>query len=95
MRNGVFTAMTLLVQPGVLAAQEPETKADMQAKAEELAKAAQNPVANMVSIPVQFNWTTGGGLGDETQSDHQRPAGAAAGRSTTTGISSLGPSYRW
>ena len=68
MRNGVFTAMTLLVLPAFLAAQEPETKAGMQAKAEELAKAAQNPVANMNSVPIQFNWTTGGGVGDETQS---------------------------
>ena len=33
------------------------------AKAEaSLAKAAQNPVANMVSLPFQWNFTTGGGL---------------------------------
>jgi hypothetical protein len=32
----------------------------------ELAKASQNPVADMNSIPFQFNWYTGGGLGDNT-----------------------------
>ncbi len=68
MRNGVLAAMAVLVLPALLAGQEPETKAGMQAKAEELAKAAQNPVANMNSVPIQFNWTTGGALGDETQS---------------------------
>jgi hypothetical protein len=34
----------------------------------ELAKASQNPVADMNTIPVQFNWFTGGGLGDQTMS---------------------------
>ena len=29
----------------------------------DLAKAAQNPVANMVSLPLQYNYYTGGGLG--------------------------------
>ena len=37
------------------------------AKAEaSLAKAAQNPVANMVSLPLQWNFTTGGGLDSST-----------------------------
>lgn len=31
-----------------------------------LAKAAQNPVANMVSLPLQYNYTSGGGLGSNT-----------------------------
>ena len=35
---------------------------------EELAKASQNPVADMNSLPFQFNWFTGGGLGDQTMS---------------------------
>lgn len=34
----------------------------------ELAKASQNPVANMNSVPFQFNFYTGGGLGDQTMS---------------------------
>jgi len=38
-------------------------KAVRHGKAEaSLAKAAQNPVANMVSLPLQWNFTTGGGL---------------------------------
>ena len=35
--------------------------------AEELAKAAQNPVANMISLPFQNNTNTGIGANDETQ----------------------------
>ena len=31
-----------------------------------LAKATQNPVADLVSLPFQFNFNTGGGLGDQT-----------------------------
>jgi hypothetical protein len=31
-----------------------------------LAKATQNPVADLVSLPFQFNFNNGGGLGDET-----------------------------
>ena len=47
-------------------AQQPETdsaRAERHTKAEaSLAKAAQNPVANMVSLPLQYNYYTGGGL---------------------------------
>jgi len=39
-----------------------------QAAMMELAKASQNPVADMNTIPVQFNYYTGGGLGDQTSS---------------------------
>lgn len=46
---------------------EADDPAAMEAKATALAKAAQNPVADMNSVPVQFNWTTGGGLDEETQ----------------------------
>jgi len=63
--------MLAMSLPAALSAQEPanpETKAEQSARATELAKAAQNPVADMNSIPVQFNWTSGGALGDETQS---------------------------
>jgi hypothetical protein len=67
MRRTLAVALLVLMIPGLLAAQAEPTKAEAEAKATELAKAAQNPVADMNSIPVQFNWTTGGGLGDETQ----------------------------
>lgn len=66
-----FVAGLLMALPALVSAQEPanpETKAEQSARATELAKAAQNPVADMNSIPVQFNWTSGGALGDETQS---------------------------
>jgi hypothetical protein len=33
-----------------------------------LAKASQNPVADMNTVPIQFNWFTGGGLGNQTLS---------------------------
>jgi hypothetical protein len=36
----------------------------------ELAKATENPVADMVTLPVQFNWYTGGGLGSQTLSQY-------------------------
>ena len=36
------------------------------AAAAKLAKAAQNPVANMVSLPLQYNFTSGGGLDSST-----------------------------
>jgi len=66
MRKAVLAVLGGLMMPGLLMAQEP-SQAEQDAKATELAKAAQNPVADMNSIPVQFNWTTGGGLGEETQ----------------------------
>jgi hypothetical protein len=43
-------------------------QAPLQAEMMELAKASQNPVADMNSVPIQFNWYTGGGLGDQTSS---------------------------
>jgi hypothetical protein len=51
-------------------AQQPETdsaRADRHTKAEaSLAKAAQNPVANMMSLPLQWNFYTAGGLGSKS-----------------------------
>lgn len=41
----------------------PETKAH---DVDDLAKQTQNPVADLVSMPFQFNFYNGGGLGDET-----------------------------
>lgn len=61
--------LTLLFLPGALWAQgeaPTQTKAEIEARAAALAKQTQNPVADLVTIPVQFNWNTGGGLGDET-----------------------------
>ncbi len=36
-------------------------------EAADLAKQAQNPVANMVSLPLQYNYYTGGGLGSTSE----------------------------
>ena len=72
MPEPLLALLLALSIPSVLWAQTaPKLEKELQPKemsAADLAKAAQNPVANMNSIPVQFNWTTGGGLGDATQS---------------------------
>ena len=44
------------------------TAAEEEAKVMALAKASQNPVADLNTIPIQFNWFTGGGLGDQSLS---------------------------
>lgn len=57
-----------------LSAQEKPAEAPAKAPAAQgeammaLAKAAQNPVADMNSVPIQFNWTSGGIYGNQTQS---------------------------
>ncbi len=71
MRRTVLAIGTSMMVAGAAWAQDADQakqEAAMAEKATELAKAAQNPVANMNSIPVQFNWYTGGGLEEETQS---------------------------
>jgi hypothetical protein len=58
--------LTIISAAGLKAQQQPESdsaRAERHAKAEaSLAKAAQNPVANMVSLPLQYNYYTNGGL---------------------------------
>lgn len=69
MRMVLIGALLAAGLPAVVVAQEPtrpETAAELNARAEALAKQTQNPVADLVTIPFQFNWNTGGGLGDET-----------------------------
>ena len=69
MRKAIFYVVLSLTLPGILRAQEPTpTPAEAAAKAQALAKQTQNPVANLVTIPFQFNWNSGGGLGAQTQS---------------------------
>ncbi len=55
----LFTAMVAIVLLSTHASAE---------SSEDLAKAAQNPVANMISLPFQYNLNTGIGPDDETQS---------------------------
>lgn len=64
-RSRGTTALTALVVVSLwptprLAAQQPEDEATR------LAKQTQNPVSDLVSIPFQFNFNTGGGLEDRT-----------------------------
>ena len=69
MRRMLIGAALVMVLPAAVQAQAaaaPETKAEAEARAAALAKQTQNPVADLVSIPFQFNWNTGGGLGDQT-----------------------------
>jgi len=70
-------ALTLLMIGTTVHAQEPKTtlqaesQTSIQTPQEQmmaLAKASQNPVADMNTIPFQFNWFSGGGLGNETLS---------------------------
>ena len=60
----------LIIAPVGMSRAQTETdsaKAVRHGKAEaSLAKAAQNPVANMVSLPLQWNFTSGGGLDSST-----------------------------
>ena len=60
----------LIVAPGGVSRAQVETdsaRAVRHGKDEtSLAKAAQNPVANMVSLPLQWNYTTAGGLDSST-----------------------------
>lgn len=66
-RKALLWSILSLTLPALLRAQEP-TPAEVAAKAQALAKQTQNPVANLVTIPFQFNWNSGGGLGAQTQS---------------------------
>ena len=62
---------TLLIAPTAVSRAQGETdsaKVVRHSAAEaNLAKAAQNPVANMVSLPLQYNYFTGGGLDSSSE----------------------------
>jgi hypothetical protein len=69
MRKFLLASAVALSIPGVLWAQQPKpepTEAEQKAQAAALAKETQNPVADLNTVPIQFNWNTGGGLGDQT-----------------------------
>jgi hypothetical protein len=55
-----FAAVLSLIQPPRLTGQQPEDQATR------LAKATQNPVSDLVSLPFQFNFNMGGGFDDRT-----------------------------
>jgi hypothetical protein len=64
------TGIALIVAPTALCRGQQETDSAREvrhsAPEAKLAKAAQNPVANMVSLPLQYNFTTAGGLDSST-----------------------------
>ena len=63
--------MLIAVTATVSRAQQTETDSAREVRhnkeAASLAKAAQNPVANMVSLPMQYNYYTNGGLGQASE----------------------------
>ena len=63
--GGLFVAIA--VNAARAQTETDSARADRHAKAEaSLAKASQNPVANMISLPLQYNFYTAGGLGSES-----------------------------
>jgi hypothetical protein len=69
-RSSSQTSSAFLLVAGPLAAQTETDSAKAarhEKEAPDLAKAAQNPVANMVSLPPQYNDYTGGGLGSTSE----------------------------
>jgi hypothetical protein len=61
----IYSGSGLYAQEIKEASKEPPP-GSLQAEMMVLAKASQNPLANMNSVPFQFNWYTGGGLGNQT-----------------------------
>ena len=66
----VVIGSALIIAPAGVSRAQTETDSAKavrhNAAAANLAKAAQNPVANMVSLPLQWNFTSGGGLDSST-----------------------------
>jgi hypothetical protein len=68
--SGVLRAVAsvaLALSAAVARSQAPEEKPPEETSAEELAKKLSNPVADLVSIPFQFNWQEGYGVNDDLQ----------------------------
>src|SRR5262249_2916939 len=61
-----FVAATLTCLPALAHAQQAAPPAPEEHDATALAKATQNPVGDLVSLPFQFNFNNGGDLGDRT-----------------------------
>jgi len=64
----IATNATARAQDGDDSAKADAAKAVAQHKTEaDLAKQSQNPVANLISLPLQYNYYTAGGLGDNSE----------------------------
>ena len=59
MRQTILTAVALAITTTALLGQVLSTNENAEASAAELAKKLQNPVANLVSVPIQNNWDFG------------------------------------
>lgn len=70
-RNNLLGILVLLLAAAPLVAQNSQSPADAQAapaeNAEVLRKKAQNPVADLISVPIQENWNFGIQPGDRAQ----------------------------
>lgn len=64
MRHYTAINMTALALSAVMTAGSVMAADDAQANAAELAKKLQNPIANLISVPVQNNWDFGIGSAD-------------------------------
>jgi hypothetical protein len=66
-RLGIAITNALIIAPAAICHAQAETDSARAvrhaAAAASLAKASQNPVANMVSLPLQYNFITAGGPG--------------------------------
>ncbi|MGZ8922791.1 MAG: hypothetical protein ACXW0M_05485 [Methylosarcina sp.] len=62
LKMGVLVLIAMMTARSVMAAEA--TSDDAQANAAELAKKLQNPIANLISVPVQNNWDFGVGQAD-------------------------------
>lgn len=66
MRRHVIAALRLSASITVLTSVTAAAQEYHPSEATDLAKASQNPVGDLVSVPLQFNFLSGGGLGDGT-----------------------------
>ena len=64
----VATTLSALAQDGADSAKADSTRAAAHKSTEaDLAKQSQNPVANLISLPLQYNYFTAGGLGENAE----------------------------
>jgi hypothetical protein len=64
----IVTALATLSQRSAFAQSAPPASGEPQANAQELAKKLVNPLTDLVSVPLQFNWIIGIGPEKETRS---------------------------
>jgi hypothetical protein len=60
-------AVALVATSAAARTQQPAGDSSRRASEAELSKASQNPVADLISLPLQYNYFTAGGLGENSQ----------------------------